>query len=621
MCTSLKASVVLAGAGVVALVCLCPPAWTASLIVPDESPSIQTAIDADVDSVLVRPGEYAETPIVRRPVSLIGIGPGGESNILLHGLEIAVETSEGGDPLFEFRRLTVRAQVGIVSDAGRCRISFGECDLQGGIADRSIYLDTGSLTLRGCSLAGLSHLAARDTCELDSCRVTGGVLVGHGTDLVLGVRGCVFEGDGTGYAIGSTVVGACVIERNIIRRYEIGIDVSGETRAVARGNLVEDCSVKGLGVGQNGIMVENNIVRRCGVGVDALSNGSVAVRGNLVAEASGVGLHIAGGSLIEVSENVVWGCLGYGMKVLSDSPLGVTVNGNTSCFNGGSGFVCETVGPASAMEWKGNIGYENGAYGITWTTGEDVRVRCNNWFGNRSGDVEGRAPSGEDLSVDPLFCDAAGGDFRLRANSPLRDWPGCGQIGALGDGCVATGTVVRRFTAQRVVQGIRILWEVEGNSVVWIERSSNGGEEWVLPATERSQDDLGTGELDRGVVPDRPYWYRLVAREGDVERVIGAPIVVEALDPAGFMLTDVGPSPAQGLVRIAFAVKEEAEIEIDIFDVQGRLVVALARGVWPAGTHSVKWSSPAAGGRAPGVYVVRYRYPGGQDRRSFVRTP
>jgi len=79
-----------------------------------------------------------------------------------------------------------------------------------------------------------------------------------------------------------------------------------------------------------------------------------------------------------------------------------------------------------------------------------------------------------DLSVDPLFCGVDGGDVSLDAASPLLSVSGCGQIGALGVGCGETATLVERFAAGRVSEGVEIIWEVaEGGtaSEVWLERS------------------------------------------------------------------------------------------------------------------------------------------------------
>jgi hypothetical protein len=59
------------------------------------------------------------------------------------------------------------------------------------------------------------------------------------------------------------------------------------------------------------------------------------------------------------------------------------------------------------------------------------------------------------LQVDPLFCDAPGGDYALASLSPLLDSVGCGAVGAFGEGCsvpaVAAPAVARpRCVLQRV---------------------------------------------------------------------------------------------------------------------------------------------------------------------------
>jgi hypothetical protein len=206
------------------------------------------------------------------------------------------------------------------------------------------------------------------------------------------------------------------------------------------------------------------------------------------------------------------------------------VTNNTSSLNAGSGFesACTAIVASDGRyELARNIGYGNGAYGVRWTKPDVSVARCNDWFGNVLGAVQGKPPSDEDLALDPLFCDATGGDFHLAANSPLLDGPACGLVGALGVGCpAASGNALR--------------------------------------------------------------------------------------------LSVLGPSPSPGPVRIEFELRDQAAIELDVFDVQGRLVASPARGVWPAGRHAVEWNGRGA---AAGVYLVRCRYASGEIVRRFVRTP
>ena len=64
---------------------------------------------------------------------------------------------------------------------------------------------------------------------------------------------------------------------------------------------------------------------------------------------------------------------------------------------------------------------------------------CSDVFGNAGGDwvgcLEGQDSQNGNLSLDPLFCDAEFGDLTLDAVSPCLNAPGCGQIGAFGQGC------------------------------------------------------------------------------------------------------------------------------------------------------------------------------------------
>ncbi len=69
------------------------------------------------------------------------------------------------------------------------------------------------------------------------------------------------------------------------------------------------------------------------------------------------------------------------------------------------------------------------------------RLRCSNLYGNEGGDWAGRiadqSAAGGNLNLDPLFCDPASRDFRLRADSPCApENNACGvRIGALDPGC------------------------------------------------------------------------------------------------------------------------------------------------------------------------------------------
>jgi hypothetical protein len=85
----------------------------------------------------------------------------------------------------------------------------------------------------------------------------------------------------------------------------------------------------------------------------------------------------------------------------------------------------------------------------------------------------------------------------------------------------------------------------------------------------------------------------------------------------GFALVEVGPNPGAGPIRIAYSLAHDADVRVDVFDVEGGRVAALVQGAQPQGTHAVLWNGTTRqGAPAPaGMYLVRYVYPGGQHFR------
>jgi hypothetical protein len=82
-----------------------------------------------------------------------------------------------------------------------------------------------------------------------------------------------------------------------------------------------------------------------------------------------------------------------------------------------------------------------------------------------------------------------------------------------------------------------------------------------------------------------------------------------------FALAPVLPNPVHGGTRFLFAMPKDASIHLSVHDVQGRELLVLADGPFPAGRHSIDWTSSAHTRLGPGLYFVRLTVPG----RSFVQ--
>ena len=77
--------------------------------------------------------------------------------------------------------------------------------------------------------------------------------------------------------------------------------------------------------------------------------------------------------------------------------------------------------------------------------------------------------------------------------------------------------------------------------------------------------------------------------------------------PSVFALSQNEPNPFGEGTLIRFAVPVKSQVMIEVFDVNGRRVRTLARGVWQPGYHAATWdgrddrSRPAR----PGIYFYR----------------
>ena len=596
-----------------------------SLVVPDDAATIQQAIDAGPDTVLIRPGEYDEVPVVGRQILLVGLGRGWDDRPTLQGLGLSQV-----DQLIVFRRLVVTDPVvfgahrpaatsGLSHSQNNC-ITFDACALHAGVIDSTEFVDAQCVIFNNCQIEENVILRLQSYCEMESCTVVHGGLRIRADGPQVVVRDCEFTANGAFFGVFTGDECATLVERTTVRGYELGISAVGEGGAIVRSSVVEDCGT-GIRVGMHTVEVTNNVVRRCDTGIFSETDNSADISGNIIEHCSSTGMFVqdAGGIHTHVIGNLIHDSGSHGLIVSGDAedPVNdLAVERNTLARNGGNGLLWSVpiISGTGTATIRANIAYANVGNGILAETHEVTTLECNDWSDNVSGNVLGLPASPRDLSINPGFCDEAADDFHLLATSPIANNGDCGQIGALSVGCVATEVAGSILKAERTANGISIWWTYSSSAgeQVWLERSDHGAEgPWSRPITTQSRQEDFLVELDQSVEPSREYWYRIVALGNGGPVVLGQPAVVAA-NPARFALSPLKPNPSPGPVSIEFALPSAASIRIDVIDLQGRIVETPAEGLWPAGKHQVAWRAlhPA------GVYLVRYRYPGGHlDRR------
>jgi flagellar hook assembly protein FlgD len=87
-----------------------------------------------------------------------------------------------------------------------------------------------------------------------------------------------------------------------------------------------------------------------------------------------------------------------------------------------------------------------------------------------------------------------------------------------------------------------------------------------------------------------------------------------------FALRVASSNPMTDRAAITFALPHEAEVRVDVLDVQGRRVANVVNRRYPAGRWTVSWMGRDADGTAvaSGVYFLRFRTPDRVVTRRFA---
>jgi hypothetical protein len=408
-----------------------PP--TATVVVPDDFATIQAALDAAPDTVLVRSGSYPERPTIRRDVVLSGH----PANATFPELETLAIYLEEEQEAIVVDGLVIHGPVRINTlDEVTELVAFRRCRIDGGIShDASDVQDFGHVEIRDCTIRGGVGIGGY-SIAIDNSRIEGAV--GSGSSSSEGpafVRHNVFEaGPGGAYGVVLGDFGFVDFSDNVVRGYQVGAHLArGDVRAV--NNRFDHCGT-GLAISADVALVEGNRVEQCdlAISVDVGSRGDVV--GNRVLGTRYDGITVMSSGWAVVRDNVVGRSGRSGVVALSNWG-GVALRNNTSYLNQGSGFVFGGdyySGPMDSLVVR-NIAFRNGRYGIESTITGIGPSACNDWFGNTLGATLGSTPGPSDLEVDPAFCDVENDLVGLSGTSPLAGHAACGLIGALGVAC------------------------------------------------------------------------------------------------------------------------------------------------------------------------------------------
>lgn len=555
-------------------------------VVPDDVPTIQQALDIPVDTVLVRPGSYAERVRLSGNAVLIGESAPYTSLPQLDGITLPANESS-------YRRVVRGFHIaGTINYNGAEGATFIEmCVLDSGFVYGPLPVDNHGIVIRDCTVRNGLLVASWGGATVIGNRVTGLLEVSTQGPLIVsentseganaGLK--CFESDGSDAAIeGNTVIGGSV-----------GISVNCHGRLRVVGNKVKDCASTGLTVRSSSadaaFLSDNEALRCLGAGIEVSAE------------------------KVELYRNVIGRCEGDGIAVRS--PLRVTVEQNTSYLNNGDGFDLSHSYWTVALR---NIAYGNAGRGIMAyvATKDDGEVGCNDLFGNG---ISSGWP--DDISVDPMFCDLANDDVSLRSDSPLLVG-GCVGVGARGVSCdLTTEVLVVLLEAEASREGVCVRWQLGGSELarrVWVERSGAFSGPWQAIETERSLEGDVTLELDRSADVGRTYWYRL-AWVADGRENWSVPTESRELGMGRLTTLELGPNPTDRGLLIKYSLRRSSVVHLTMHDLMGRRIAELASGPKAVGEHVVRWAGQFEGGTmAPGTYFLKLRSSEGEVSRTVI---
>lgn len=344
-------------------------ARAATIPVPSGQPTIQAGIDAATngDTVLVAPGTYYE-------------------NLDFKGKAITV-TSSGGAAVTK---------------------------VQGGMVSPVVQFVTGETTASVISGFTLTRGLARNVNNSSADDAGGGISIKNASPTITNnVITDNFGGHSFGGGIGFESSNAVITNNTISKNISVGGGIGGtQGSPVVRDNVIEDNVGAILGGGVSciacpTITITGNTIRRNrnfqggGIGVQAASAGVIA--NNVIAsnagELEGGGILVSGSTGIVVANNTL---------VANRSP------------NGGGIFLYQSPATVVNNVVTLNTSTRHGA-GIGCRDSSGATITFNDFFSNTSETSYGCAPGGGTLGVDPLFVNAAAGDYHLQAGSPLVD--------------------------------------------------------------------------------------------------------------------------------------------------------------------------------------------------------
>ena len=349
-----------------------------TITVPGDFPAVKAAVEAAApgDTVLIKPGQYQESLVIDKPVTLRGEAP---EQVLLRNTVLA------GNVIKITSKEAVLLENLIVEHSDR------EPDGQEPKYPDLVLVEGGKAELRRCVLrkGGGSGLSAGTGSEVTAkdCRMEDNVRAGaaiHDKGTVARLSGNTLAKNGNEGIVVYDEGAGVFTENSVLKNRRNGILAVGPAPEgiVIQGNRAEANAETGIHVDRcPGVAVLSNIcIKNLKEGIRAHTGTPVEVRQNLCEGNEGAGIHAGGaGTVAAVEENRCMENQGAGIAVLAGARA--AIKGNTATGNGGNGVAVRNW--ETSADITGNTCTGNTLNGILVSHGAAATVEGNTCTANK----------------------------------------------------------------------------------------------------------------------------------------------------------------------------------------------------------------------------------------------
>jgi plastocyanin len=197
-----------------------------------------------------------------------------------------------------------------------------------------------------------------------------------------------------------------------------------------------------------------------------------------------------------------------------------------------------------------------------------------------------------------------------------------------------SGAVTHLVNVQNFTFAPNDLTVAQGDSVRWVWVNGSHTATSGAPCTPDGLFDAPLNSTHtsftfvfNGPVGDYPYFCTFHCAMG-MTGVIHVQAVIGAVPEGGpgsttglVQMQAPSPNPFDPRTSVRFALAQPAQVDVRVFDAQGRPIATLERGFLDAGEHAVVWDGrDDAGAQEPsGIYYVRASAGGASDSAMLIR--